>query len=221
MRMDELQVGDYVMSGEGTFSLVYGFGHLDRDREESFHQIYYTRLNNDQVIDASLMSIIEISSKHLIFVNKNNRLLSIPACDVIVGDVLSNNHTVMQINTVVRQGLFAPLTMTGDIVVSGILASNYVDILNGVYVYDLHQLAHAVFLPQRLFCNYFLESCKNETYHEGYGYFAYFLVRCCSVFNYHKIYILYDFKFMVQLMILMIALNATCGSKKRKQLKTK
>ena len=40
--MNQLQIRDYVKSFDGNFTQVYGFGHLDHERDETFLQIKKT-----------------------------------------------------------------------------------------------------------------------------------------------------------------------------------
>jgi Hint module len=80
---------------------------------------------------------------------------------------------------VVRRGVYAPLTLSGDILVSGIVASDYVDLLElpmMPLLWDQHTLAHVLFGPQRIFCYYWIDTCQLEIYLNGYGPLAYCIV---------------------------------------------
>jgi Hint module len=120
-------------------------------------------------------SFLEISPRHLIFVDKNMKQILIRAADVKVGDVLSTKQ-VIEIQIVVRHGVYAPLTQSGNINVNELLASNYVDVLDYNVLWNQHILGHIMFSPQRLLCFYFIQTCKNEIYINGYGILAYVLV---------------------------------------------
>jgi hypothetical protein len=70
--MTQLRIGDFVKSGDGRYTQVYGFGHLDVDREVLFIKIvfgddddgiYQTKRNDN-------LSYIEISPDHLIYAIK-------------------------------------------------------------------------------------------------------------------------------------------------------
>jgi Hint module len=76
---------------------------------------------------------LEVSSQHLVFVKRNYTVTVIPASNLIVADVLSEqvNKEIRQVH---RQGIYAPMTMPGKIFVNGILASNNVTILNNPFV---------------------------------------------------------------------------------------
>jgi Hint module len=183
IHMNQLQIGDYVKSGMGQFVLVYGFGHYEPNREEIYLRM---ELDNNSKLNGTVhddfnKSVLTISSSHLIFVD--NKIPAIRAADVRVGDEL-NGKIVKAIRIVTRRGVYAPLTSSGDIVVSGIVASNYVDVFFG-YSYesdtrpepwDLHMIGHILFTPQRFFCHYFLEICQKEYYINGYGILSYLMV---------------------------------------------
>jgi hypothetical protein len=148
LSIKELQVGDYVRSSEGKFSRVYSFGHKDHDGEALYLQIHA----------AGLTTPIELSRTHMIYVG--HKILT--AQDVKVGDMLGNNK-VTEIKTVKRRGIYSPVTESGDIMVSEVLASSYVAMLD--YSPSLqHWAAHALASPLRLACYSNFEFCKRETY---------------------------------------------------------
>merc|ERR1711862_223455 len=85
---------------------------------------------------------------------------SVPASSVKVGDVLAmNNDTtakVSKIGSVERKGAYAPFTYSGDIVVSGVVASNYVAMMpeeeTGLPV-SMQWIAHTFKAPHRFVCS--------------------------------------------------------------------
>ena len=93
----------------------------------------------------------------------------IRAADVFVGDML-HGRRVAKIQNVARRGVYAPLT-------------HYVDVLNENWGWNQHVLGHMILFPQRIFCSYFIETCKEEGYINGYGYLSYIVVRVASVIN--------------------------------------
>lgn len=150
--MRELEIGDNVLTANGKFSRVYSFGHNDRDAEIEFLQIQTKGLETP----------LEISHNHMMFVG--DRKLA-RAADVRVGDMLGE-HPVTAIRTVKRRGVYAPLTETGELVVSGASASSYVVFFD--YSPRLqHWVSHAIGSPFRLVCAFNFGICKNETYSEG------------------------------------------------------
>jgi Hint module len=175
--MNQLEIGDYVRANTNEFSQVYGFGHFDHDIETDFIQIIFEGTLSVEY------SPIEVTSQHLVFVERNNKQYTIPAGDVIIGDTLSGKR-VQAIHTITRRGVYAPLTQSGEIVVSGIRASNYVNVLDfSLLLWDQHVYAHAFFFPQRLFCRYFLATCKNEPYINGYGIVSYVTIGIGTIVN--------------------------------------
>lgn len=150
--MAKLEIGDHVKtkSSQEVYSQVFAFAHKDPVSLANYLQIHTN--NND--------SIIEISELHMVYVNGQ---LS-AAKSVVVGDRLGEAGTVTRVTTVNRHGLYAPLTLSGDILVSGVHASNYVTLLPTV---DITMQAHfyqASLFPLRTWCWWSIESCKDERY---------------------------------------------------------
>jgi Hint module len=186
--MSQLRIGDYVKSGEDKFTQVYGFGHFDHNRDGVFLQITLHSEANDEAITSqasSLSMFLEVSPPHLIMIEKNHKQYRVPAREVRVDDILSG-HRVKSIQEVIRHGVYAPLTQSGDILINCILASNYVDLISlpsMILLPDQHTLAYILFFPQRMFCRSFLELCKKEIYVHGYGQLAYLLLGGSSFIN--------------------------------------
>jgi len=70
-----------------------------------------------------------------------------------------------------KEGLYTPLTASGDILVNGMLASSYtsVDCLDGFLSKQLmHWLSHGTMAPYRLYCAV-TGGCQDETYNEKEG----------------------------------------------------
>jgi Hint module len=174
--MKQLQIGDSVRSGNGIFTQVYGFGHFHHDLKAEFLQLHFDEDTSD--------SMIEISPKHLVFVERNKIEVTIPASEVVMGDILSGKKVAL-IQMVTRHGVYAPLTQSGDIMVGNIRASNYVDILDysSVLWIDQHTLGHAYMFPRRLFCRFFMNYCKDEMYVDGYSLNVYVVVQLGSMIN--------------------------------------
>jgi Hint module len=183
--MSQLNIGDYVMSGDDKFTQVCGFGHFDPIHAGTFlHITFHDDANGESVLifpkQESILpsSFIEISERHLIMIERNHKQYRLPAKEVRVDDILSGQR-VKSMHEVIRRGVYAPLTQSGDIRVNGIVASNYVDLLefpSMTFLPDQHTLAHVLFYHQRLFCYSFIELCKKEIYIHGYSPLAYLLV---------------------------------------------
>jgi Hint module len=128
--MKDLQVGDRILTGSHKYQRVYAFAHRDVTRITEFRQIFTT--SNETT------SPLELTGDHLVYVNERTK--PVPANMVQVGDVLQgastpnislpeHQHVVTKILSVMRQGLYAPLTLGEDgtiVVANGIVASNYV-----------------------------------------------------------------------------------------------
>lgn len=180
--ISQVKVGDYVKSSNGDFTQVYGLGHFDPDFESEFLQLYFAISNNQSDVKAYNAEPLEVTSKHLLFVERSGRQYPVRASDVVIGDKLSDK-IVASIGKVTRRGLYSPLTQSGDIVVSGIVASTYVDLLDYTLGFDQHTLGHAVFAPQRMFCSYFIDTCKKESYVNGLGPLANIIVNAAEFSN--------------------------------------
>jgi Hint module len=110
--MKHLQIGDEVLTTSGKYEQVYSFGHRLETIEAEFLHL--------------LPSGLEISRDHMVWVKGR----FVPASLVQVGDMLEsaggNFVTVDSIERVIRNGVYAPFTASGTIIVSNIKASTYV-----------------------------------------------------------------------------------------------
>ena len=122
--MDAVQVGDHAQVGNGKFAPVCSLAHLDKDVDAVFLQIH---LENTK-------APLEITSDHLVFAHPKSSSgnaieKALPASKVDVGDWLVADTgeavQVVKIDNVKRHGVFAPFTTTGEIVVSGVVASTH------------------------------------------------------------------------------------------------
>jgi hypothetical protein len=168
IQMKDLQIGDFVDDGNDSFSRVYSFSHLDKKTEASYLQIFAAGLENP----------LEISPDHYLFVTKNE-FQSAPTTTaararvVQVGDVLESGHAVTEIETIQRHGMYAPVTESGKLVVSGVLASSYVAVLDVSPRWHV-AISHAIVSPLNWICNRFsFEICERETYTDGFSNYYY------------------------------------------------
>jgi V8-like Glu-specific endopeptidase len=184
IKMSKLKIGDHIRAGDGIFTQVYGFGHVDHDAETNFMQLHLEELlhENDRH-DIPL----EITSNHLVFVERNSKVVAVPSSDIVVGDRMSpDGKRVKEIHRVTRRGIYAPLTFSGDLVVSGVLASNHVQLLHHPYVKpNQHILGQVVWYPRHVFCQFFMKVCMEETYNTKTGYSAWadWIVWASSIIN--------------------------------------
>jgi hypothetical protein len=148
--MDQLQIGDYVKAGNDQFSRVYSFSHLDKSTESMFLQIHTEQLDNP----------LEVSPDHIVYVSGK----AVRASDVRVGDRMDDVHVVSRITMARRRGVYAPVTYSGDIVVSGVLASSYVSLLDHVSPGIQNRAAHVIMGVHRVICTLSYSICEQETY---------------------------------------------------------
>ena len=153
--MDSLQVGDFVQVGENEFSRIYSLAHLAPEVESDFLQIF----------TKGKEAPLEITGRHMVYAKGT----PIRADSIKVGDTLHDENMVTDIKVVKRAGLYAPLTETGDIVVNGIKASNYVAFMDHGLV-NQHYLAHYFFSFQRTICRVNFDLCENETHTADEGF---------------------------------------------------
>lgn len=160
-RMDELRVGDEVLTKDG-YERIYAWGHYDPTLQNAeFLQLFPSKL--------------EVSSNHLVYVVANNKddqvsYQYLPASAIRVGDKLSSGEVVTAIRKVHRRGVYAPFTPSGTIVVNNQVASNFVSLQDNLHVLHIrgwstgishHGLAHAFEAPHRIWCHYFF-ACDNS-----------------------------------------------------------
>jgi hypothetical protein len=160
--MESINIGDSVRVGPGNeFARVYSFGHYDKNMHAEYVQIR---------TDVSA-SPLELTKDHMVFVQDGSFSKSVPASAVKVGDklVVANSDDVTEvrkIERVDRRGAFAPFTKTGTIVVSGVVASNYISLMDETPV-SMQWMAHTFNAPHRMVCALSFEICENETYTNG------------------------------------------------------
>jgi len=108
--MKDLRLGDLVLVDQNRYEKVYSFAHYHTTIETEYIQL--------------LPSQLEMTPQHLVFVQGYQE--PIPASSVRVGDVLVGSTQVTKIRVILCQGMYAPLTPSGTIVVNGAMASNYI-----------------------------------------------------------------------------------------------
>lgn len=164
--MKHVKIGDVVKSSDdgSCYSKVYSFGHYQPEAMGEYLQLYYVTPK-----EATTKHSLQISRDHMVFVD-NRR--SVPASSLKVGDEIlletGRPARIVKIATVQSRGAYAPFTESGSIVVNGVVASNYIAMLDDDHVLlpfpcmSHHWLAHASQAPHRLYCRLF--ACQNETY---------------------------------------------------------
>jgi Hint module len=189
--IDQLHIGDYVkvgMDDTNIFSQVYSLGHYNPNVFNEFIQLYwvtpFTILND---MNYTMNMPLEVSANHLLFVQRkwDNNMVPIPASDVQVGDVLSSGIVVASIQTVMRQGVYSPMTYSGELIVNGIQVSNHVKLMTSTMIgWDQHTIGQIVTFPRRMVCHINMKYCKNESYtSDGYAVWVAWIIRMASLIN--------------------------------------
>lgn len=127
--IDSLKIGDVVqviVDNKVTVSTVYAFIHRQPEVLQQFLKITTVK-----------GKAITITADHLLFVEKMRQLIGIPARDVKIGDRLHvrefgivTNDAVQDISVVYDKGVYAPVTLSGTILVNDIHTSCYFDVLS-------------------------------------------------------------------------------------------
>lgn len=165
--MRNLEIGDAILQVHGGYSTVYSFAHKKTNDRGAYIQV-----------TTSPEKTLEISPDHLIFMRrtiKGHKQL-VPAKQLQTGQFLVTKDDlsvkIVSLKTVDRNGLYAPLTYSGRLVVNGVEASSYVSRewvpTDKVSCDTLAMVQHFVLLPLRLYCTA-VRSCKNETYSDDFG----------------------------------------------------
>lgn len=114
-RMDQLAIGDRVLTSPGVFSDVFAWTHHDPLHTSPGYVHISTLSSHDLTVTAG----------HFVYANGG----AIPADAVRIGDtMMSANGTctrVVSVQRVTSRGLFNPQTLDGNIVVDGLACSTY------------------------------------------------------------------------------------------------
>jgi len=151
--MKDLVPGDKVLTASGEHKTMYSMDHFHRTKETVFLRLH-TNLETERPL--------ELTKNHMVFVEtaKNH---PVPAASINVGDKIwsadDGLKEVVKIETVVRNGLYNPLTMDGTIVVDGIVASTYTSYTGSSHVkiaeknvMSFHELMDMAAAPYRNLC---------------------------------------------------------------------
>jgi len=137
--MKELQLGDRIQTASGKFEPVYSFGHYGPDQMGEFVRFIL-----------STGDTLELSASHMVFIAGQS--YPIPASMVKPEDVLQTTATATAafVQDIVRitksQGVYAPFTTSGTLVVNGVICSSFIYPLETYYSnwfgWSMHALAH-------------------------------------------------------------------------------
>jgi len=145
--MADLKLGDRILTHENDYEAVYAFGHHSPTTVAKFYQIHSKNMPRP----------LEVTGDHLVYLQDQST--PIPAHSIKVGHVLHTSNsgkdgsTVTKISTVEREGIYAPLTTGGTLVVDGVVASSYVQIKqNHQQLVSDHDIIHLSLSPYRMIC---------------------------------------------------------------------
>eukprot|EP00547_Thalassionema_nitzschioides_P004427 CAMPEP_0194201202 /NCGR_PEP_ID=MMETSP0156-20130528/1530_1 /TAXON_ID=33649 /ORGANISM="Thalassionema nitzschioides, Strain L26-B" /LENGTH=1078 /DNA_ID=CAMNT_0038926333 /DNA_START=277 /DNA_END=3510 /DNA_ORIENTATION=+ len=110
IRMQDAQIGDAVLTQDGSYEEIYSFGHINPKQIAEFVQLQ------------TKSTTLELTSDHLLWLKGG----FIPASLVKVGDILSNGEAIVKRQMVQRRGVYAPFTSSGTIVVNDVVCSTYI-----------------------------------------------------------------------------------------------
>ena len=124
--MKDLQVGDKVFVEGNRFEAVYALGHWHESQPARFLQIY----TNDTYAPPP-----EVTAEHLVFKYVSGNYNPVPVAHLQQWDKLihADGHavTIVKIASTMRNdGIYAPHTASGTIIVNNHVMSTYVTIVN-------------------------------------------------------------------------------------------
>ena len=141
-----LKIGEevQVLTGKGiSVEPVLTYIHRQPDVMQTYLKITTTKKEK----------ILKITEDHLLFVKKNGQPTAIPARDVSIGDTVFvrgdrdtvETDTVQSISFVFEKGVYAPVTLSGTILVDDVHTSCYFDLLSHDWSHRAMAIARAVY----------------------------------------------------------------------------
>ena len=160
--MKDLQVGDKILNSVNQYEIVYAFGHYQPN-----HETEYLKIETDQ------KKSLELKAEHLLY--RKGSTYPVSAASVEIGDKLMSSNgaptqTVTKISSIVRRGIYAPLTSSGSFLADGVKVSSYAAIQpkrsdddtgeyaqlqDGTKFMPQHIAIHLFLAPFRLHCQLF------------------------------------------------------------------
>ena len=170
----DLVIGDMVLSNEnGSYTRFFSIGHYNKNHPTKFLQVY---------TESSKKRPLEVTPDHLIY--KGGGFLPVLASSVNVGDsiqTLQGPSKVTFIKEISRKGFINAHTVSGTMVVDGVVTSNYVvrkghegveseadgwlHILNYKVVH-MHHLMRIIYAPHRIVCGHLMTCTQDRTQDE-------------------------------------------------------
>ena len=161
--MKDLKVGDKILTAANHNETVYAFGHYQPNKPSEF-----LKIATDHHMDA-----LEVTAEHLLY--RKGNAFPVSAGSIKVGDRLlslgavctETLPTVTKISSVIRTGIYAPLTTSGSFLANGLKVSPYAALQPKCNSDDTSEYAqfqdgtkfmpqqwglHLVLAPFRLYC---------------------------------------------------------------------
>ena len=166
--MKDLKVGDMVLTNArgDVYEPVYAFGHIvESGIVADFVKIEYESTDS---LGTKQGQSIELTGEHMIYLQGESNPVRASAVKigqllVGLGDGLSK---VTEISVTQKEGIYAPLTASGNIVVNGLVASTYISLQEGADMYaqvgkggwltlplSQHDISHLWMSPLRMMCD--------------------------------------------------------------------
>ena len=160
--MQDLQVGDWVRVAGGKYSPVVAFGHQASRISANFIRLH---------TNATKSVPLDISARHFVFLHEQQEYpvlaMSLKKGDVLLGSGDASGLSfepleILKIEQITSEGIFAPFTADGTIVVNGIVSSCYAFVLaspgqasdymrwGSWKIASWHSLIHMRYSPLRL-----------------------------------------------------------------------
>lgn len=166
--MRDLEVGDEVLSWQSKhYQRIYAFLHRNELAKAEYLQLETDSLSSGKPL--------EITRDHLLYVQ--GKSLPVPAGSIVVGDILQGQGgeptRVTGVTSISRlDGVYAPATTDGTLVVDGIQVASYValkDMQEAAYFLgaDVSFLQHLGLSPFRFFCRWVSEKYAHPLNEEG------------------------------------------------------
>lgn len=162
--MNALQVGDEVLTSSGAYEPVYAFGHIDTNVPADFIKISFESIDSE---GTTQQNSIEMTDEHLLYVKDQShpiRAGAVQVDNILVG-LGDGVAQVTHLSTVQKEGVYAPLTASGNIVVNGVVASTYISLQDDANMYaqvgqggwlqlplSQHDMSHIWMAPLRMIC---------------------------------------------------------------------
>jgi len=207
--ISQLSIGDSVKTENGAYEQVYSLAHKNEKANAEFLRIF-----TDQTIKP-----LEISDHHMVLKANGE---SVPSKTIVPGDFLlheSGSHArVTKVTRTTSVGQYAPFTMSGKIVVDGIISSTFVSLqgtsnlmIGNIDTGLSHQfIAQSFSAPHRALCRVFMNVCKDGETQNDHGIsntVAWYKYFADSMLNMHPFFLALSLAMLSPVLSLFIAIE--------------